>query len=906
VDNINLPPAVPEYERQMLFMTILQKWYDANPQEEVPELAQLARLAQALGHLLDQVQTEQLTFEDLDELVPDDYAIHWQQTLDFLKILTENWPHILAATGFMDTAERRNHLLNGLTKYWQQSPPSHPVIAAGSTGSIPATSDLLTVIARMPEGMVVLPGVDLELDDESWDVLSPSHPQFTMKSLLEDIGVDRREIEDWVEQQQGKSLSREKLFREVMRPAETTDHWRQLDLDMDQAVKGLSVIESPGPREEAGLIALMLREVLETPGKTAALVTPDRQLARRVAGELARWQVQIDDSAGTPLFNTPVGVFIRLTAQMMGEKLAPVSLFSVLKHPLMAGGQNIGDFRAFVRRLEKRLFRGPRPAPGSAAITVALKNSEAGQDLQDHWQSFVTLISDFEQMMSKGQVSFEDMLTCHVRLLEALASTDEETGADILWKGDDGEAAAQMIEELLQSSPVLGQISPEQYPALLEVLMSSVTVRPRYGQHPRLFIWGPLEARLQHTDKMILAGLYEGVWPPEAPADPWMSRPMRAAFGLPSLEQKIGLSAQDFVQAANAPEAVLIRSAKMDGAPTVKSRWLSRLEALIGADWSLTDQQKWLDWYQQLDQPDQEIHITPPSPRPPVEARPRELSVTGIQTWMRDPYSLYAGKILNLKTLDPLDADPGAAEKGTMIHAALDDFMTKYPDAVPADAEEALIKLGEAAFGDALDRPGVWAFWWPRFCQIAEWFVDHERSRRAEGHETAATEISGHLDLPLDAGNFRLTAKADRIDQLKEGAYSIIDYKTGRIPTPREIHAGYAPQLPLEALILQQEGFAQIKGAVAGELAYWKLQGGKEVADKKEYSPTGTRSQKMDVTEVVEKSLKGLRDLVSRFDQPETPYLNNPRPDVLGYGEYDHLARTKEWQNHLSDEETSS
>lgn len=892
-DSLTLKPAVPTYVRQMLLMNIIHSWH-VKKGGDVPESAGCAVLAEALGHLLDQVQTEDLNFNDLENIVPDEYSIHWQETLDFLKILTEHWPNILGATGYMDAAERRNMLLLGLRELWLDNPPAHPIIAAGSTGSVKATSALLEVIARLPKGMIVLPGLDIALDDDSWDAIEDTHPQATMKNLMQAIQADRIEVTNWSEAVDPNHL-KTRVFREIMRPAETSGLWQNVSSDIHDVIKSAKQIVAPGVREEAGVIALMMREQLEDPGKTAALVTPDRMLARQVAGELQRWGIEIDDSAGIPLFNTAPGIYLRLVAEMIGEKLSPVQLLSALKHPFMAGGSNIGDFRKMVRTLERRYLRGPRPDEGIAGITRLIEKDTSSDDaLLKWWDGFSDIISPLVDLMEKDEVPFGELLQQHIEIAEKLASTDVEQGAKVLWRGDAGEAAAKLIEDLQVASPNLKVVRPDQYASLFDQFMRNVTVRAKYGQHPRLNIWGPLEARLQHADLMILSGLNEGVWPPEIAADPWMSRPMRKDFGLPGLEQKIGLSAHDFVQTASAENVILTRSAKVDSTPTVKSRWLSRLHA-ISTDVDLVmETGTLLSWYSKMDQPEEAILIAPPAPKPPLAARPRKLSVTAIQTWMQDPYSLYANKILGLKKLDDLDQDPGAIDKGIIIHGILEDFMSLYKDRLPDDAEEKLLGIGEKYFLETLDRPIVAAFWWPRFKQIARWFIAEETARRNET-STVATESSGEISINLTGGSFTLTARADRIDQFNSGGYSVIDYKTGNAPSIRELKAGYAPQLPLEALIASKGGFHLLPSAEVNELAYWKLSGGDPAGEIRKFGLSATGRAKVDVAALTSDAYDGLVKLVTTFDLAETPYLNKPRPEAVGYGEYDHLARTKEW-----------
>lgn len=886
-DDLDLLPAVPTHVRQMILMNIIHDWHK-NEKLEIPDNANCAVLAEALGHFLDQVQTENIDFANLDSIVPENYAIHWQQTTNFLKILSEHWPDLLSVSGYMDSALRRNQLLHGLRANWLSSPPGHPIIAAGSTGSIKATSDLLQVIARLPQGMVVLPGIDQNIDDRSWDAIDDTHPQATMKQLLEVIQVGRIEIENWDGSDPANTHEITGLFREIMRPSQTTDLWRDLNIP---ALKTIKQIVTPGRREEAGIIALMMREQLEKKGKTAALVTPDRILSRQVIGELRRWNIEVDDSAGTPLFNKPVGVFLRLSAQMVSEKLAPVALMSTLKHPLSAGGRDIASFKSFARSFEQIYLRGPRPASGLAGVDEILNHqSEFDDQISSWWDSLKAIIQPFDSSMRNDGATFEQLLLGHIDMAEKLAATNEISGADRLWKGDDGEAAAKLIEDLLAAAPYVRHFKPDQYSALFEQFMNSVNVRSKYGQHPRLNIWGPLEARLQHADLMILAGLNENVWPAEPGNDPWMSRPMRKDFGLPGLEQRIGLSAHDFVQTASAENVVITRAEKNDGTPTVKSRWLNRLHAIIGSHQHENESAKWLSWYARLDKPANIIEIEPPEPKPPVNARPRALSVTRVELWMKDPYSLYAEKILNLKKLDELDQDPGAIDKGIIIHDILDDFMSRYQKILPEDAEEALIKIGKQYFAEHINRPTVRAFWWPRFKQIAKWFINIEKERRTIS-KTVLSESKGKIDIALPSGNFELSAKADRIDRFDDGTISIIDYKTGQPPRLRQLKAGFAPQLPLEAAIAINGGFSLLDKSTVSELAYWQLSGGEPAGRITFFN----EAKKVDVMKEAQNAFDGVVALIETFDKLETPYLNKPRPEAVGYGEYDHLARTKEW-----------
>ena len=896
-DDEALPDAVSPLERRLMLARLIQRLGETPGGAALTgsgAVDQSARLARALASLLDEIQIARVDPQGLTDLAPEEYAAHWQQVLSFLAIIMDTWPKHLAEKGLMDPAARRNALLEALAERWAATPPAHPVIAAGSTGSVPATRDLLATIAGLPQGAVVLPGLDMEADDETWKAIGPTHPQYALKGLLDRIGVARGDVLQWPGARgagTAATRARSRLIADAMRPAETITAWRALPPPAPDALRDIHRIDCASPQEEAGVIAIVMRRALETPGRTAALVTADRALARRVAAELRRWRIEVDDSAGEPLGETAPGAFLRLTARMIAEGATPVPLLAALKHPLAAGGQAPATFRRAVRAMETAILRGPRPAPGFAGLRAALREHDAA--IRPWLEGLEAAAAPFTALMALPEVDARKLLQAHVEFAEWLAATDDEAGAARLWSAEAGAQAARFVAGLLEAAPALPPMAPAHYPALLDALMEDHVVRPPYGRHPRLQIWGPLEARLQHADCMILGGLNEGVWPPAAAGDPWMSRPMRADFGLPPPELRIGLSAHDFVQCCGAQEVYLTRARRIEGTPTIPARWLQRLDALLpsgseGAAALRTTEPALLAWWAALDRPAEPSGPRPaPAPAPPVAARPRQLSVTKIETWIADPYSIYARDILRLKVLDPVDADPSAAERGIIIHRILDAFVREHPDALPPDAEVRLLALGQAHFEEAGARPGVLAFWWPRFERIAQWFLDTERARRP-ALQPLATEVNGVLDLEGPAGPFRLSVKADRIDRTEAGTLEIIDYKTGGIPPKKHVTEGRCPQLSLEAAIAQAGGFAGVDAAEVAALAYWRLSGAETAGEIIQIGG--------DAGALAREAAAGLQALIERFDDPATPYHPVPRPALAPrWNDYAHLARHKEW-----------
>jgi len=896
--DLHLPPSIGGMKRTTQLAQFVMKM-DSNTTPD-----QAVRLAEELAQLLDQVHTEGLDLADLSGLVQDtELSEHWKKTTEFLSIIGKAWPDVLTEQGLIDSADRRDQVLRARAKSWAQNPPPGPILAAGSTGTIPATAELLNVIANLPQGFVVLPGLDTDAPDEVWKNLEPSHPQFGMRHLLEKLELTRDDVQLWSGVKNSQS-QRTKVLNRALIPAGATHLWRDDILaanDVDGALDGLTQIDCPGPREEAETIALLLREALNKPEQTAALITPDRQLARRVAVQLSKWNVDVDDSAGQPLDQTPPGAFFNLVSEMAAENFQPISVLACLKHPLATGGQAPGQLRFQTRALEAICLRGPRPEEGldglDARLRVFLKDAEGYQQTAVKRLGFEAknaraaltvlreLIAPFSEALHQKQVCPAELLQAHVKAAEALARTDSIEDERHLWAGEAGESLSNFIAEAFEALLALGPISAEHYPALIKTLMAGRAVRPKFGKHPRVFIWGLLEARLQRCDVTVLGGLNEGSWPGDVEASPWMSRPMMHAFGLSQPERRIGLAAHDFIQAAAAPKVYLTRADRSGTSPQVPSRWLVRLDTMLG-NASVPQEPKWLDWATQLNQPEAPPQpCKPPKPTPPVEARPNKLSVTAIEKWMRDPYAIYAERILGLRPLDDIDADASAADKGNVIHLALERFVKNNIDALPDDPLAELLRIGEIVFKEHITSPGIRAFWWPRFQRIADWFVDFEQDRRARGLKPVLIEGSGETEI----NGFILTAKADRMDMDGAGNLDIIDYKTGQAPTTKQVDSGLTPQLPLEGLIAKRGGFKQLKKVTAlSGMLYVRLTGGRIAGEQKPI--------RLDGEETMQKAEEKLSELITKFRFEDTPYLSRPRPMFESrFGDFDHLARVKEW-----------
>ena len=890
-DALTLPPAIDTAEREALLAQFVAAFKDDQGHPIAQSAAQALKLARELGLLLDELAIEGVSFDQLEGLVEGNFASHWQRTLRFLAIVGEAWPQLLTERGRIDAIERRTLAIRNQATRWRANPPSTPVIAAGSTGSQPATRELLATIAELPQGAVVLPGLDRDMDEASWNVLDPSHPQYGLHELLGALGRTRADVAEWPGAVGGSA--RHFLLSELMRPAETSESWVKPEA---ASLEHLTRADCATPHQEALVVALALRSVLDTPTRTAALVTPDRELARRVTAELKRWQIDVDDSAGASLVDTPPAGLLHALIATVDAGFAPVELLALLKHPLCT----LGHDRAFVldatRRLDRKCLRGLKPAAGLTAIRARVAEAKFG-DPADR-TAVQTLLDQLDEATSALVALMQSDATPDALIDATVAAAEKLSPTVTLWSGDAGSALADVLGRLRTAWTGTPAIASGEWPGLFAAMLEPETIRPAFGRHPRLFIWGPLEARLQRADLLVLGGLNEGTWPPSVETGPWINRPMRAALGLQQPERRIGLSAHDFVAALGAERVLLTRAEREGGAPTVPSRWLARLDALFGyepggnapvPEYILRGRRSFVAWAEAIDRPDSYVPWQRPEPRPPVEARPTRLSVSSVEQWRRDPYGLYARRILGLQALDPLEAELGAADRGNALHDALDEFLRAHPSGIlPPDAVREFEELGEKHLADLLTAPAERAFWWPRFQRLARWFVAHENARRANGTRLLTSESNAAMTVGPASHPLRIEARADRVDELGHGDWEIIDYKTGRVPTKDELDALFAPQLLLEAAMAERGGFEKITGkAETVHLSYWQANG---------LGDGGKVSEIKGSDELVAKMMVLVEKMAEHFANPDTPYPALPWP-AYGphFNDYAHLERVAEW-----------
>ena len=873
VENVSsdIGSAISKEERLFLFTRmIMSKPADFGLKQI--SLAQALNLALNLADLIDNATNQGLSFDKLTDLVPEKYAAHWQETLQLLKIITDFWPEILNERKAVDVAKLKNILLYRQADIWEKEKTPRTIVAAGITANFPAITRVLKVISNLQNGAIYFAGIDSFADNAYWQAIDEVHPQFELKELLSSLSLERSQIANICSP---KNPLRERFISEVMRPAVVSHNWQYLNPEIlpEKSWQDIELIECHTQRDEALAIALKMREVLFIPEKTAALITYDRNLARRVSCELARFNIQIDDSAGIPLGLTPIGIFLRLLAEAADDLDSNTRLIALLKHPLCLYHSDAATCRDYVYKYE--LFLRQKKHSSDDAISSFIA------DIKSKLQKFSLLLH-------APCISFDDILQAHLLLAEEFSTAKDATDKNILWQGDAGKCAAQFFTKIMESASHLGTISGKDYLSLLCELMNKESVRRNYGTHPRLSILGPIEARLCHFDYVILGEINEGIWPKPAASDMWMSRPMKKDFGFSLPEKSIGILASDLCTFLASEHVILTRAERIDGVPMKKSRWLLRIETVLqaaGTGIETLQHPDFTSFTEKLDFPDKYISIGAPAPCPPVEARPRKLSASAVDLLVTDPYSVFAKYILHLYPLDDLDQSLDQRDYGTLIHGIIEDFNNLYPAQFPDKALELLILLGKKHFDSFHLNQELFTFWWQKFINIAIAYIAQDNR---EDVSSIRNEINGAIQYNLPQGVFTFTAKADRIDILKNNQINIIDYKTGAIPTKKQIMNGHALQLLLEGLIAEKGQFESIDNFKLSQLTYWHL--GETVSNKNLL----IIDPKED--DVLNKCEEYLIRLVSTFDFPSTPYYSRPIPKYISKNkDYEHLARIKEW-----------
>lgn len=904
----DLPNAISATGQLFIMLELLQQWAAVNPQlglarEIAASQSQCLGLAESLLELVEQVEIEEIGFEKIAEIYDVDLSSHRAAILSLLAILQIALPQKLHVENLLGAAERRSRLIRMEATHIMEGRHKGPLIAAGSTGTIPATRALLKAIANYQQGAVIIPGLDCEMGEDEWQNLAADHPQHSLKTLIAGLDIIRSEVLP-LEPEAGL---RNWASSEIMRSSQTTEKWHGILQNksgkLPAALKGINLIEAPNRHIEARSIALILRHALEIPDQRAALVTPDRDLASRVKAELARWNISIEDTAGVPLTQFGIAALAQRLLDLVISGFSTANLVSLLRHPDCNLGLSHAQLEARLNQLEVAVMRGYGPTSGLQNLKTAFERTFLSRQENSHLHPVIAKLSDDDWQAM--QVVADKIVSCLAPLdtnetipfLEQLSriwNCLQNLAPQLDYEKPENQKFLLIWQEIQSEAVHHTPTDAVTTAVLISHLLRKETVRNEDVTHARLAIYGVLEARLMPADVMVLGGLNEGKWPSQPDSGPWLNRPMRKIFGLNQPEREIGVSAHDFVRGFAYPTVYLTWSKRLDDAPQIPSRWILRLRAVLKAanlpeDFAVN--QYWVKLAEALDESEGLSPVSKPRPAPPNVARPNKFSVTEVEKLIRDPYAIYARKILRLEPLPDFARQADPPLRGTLFHEAIGNWNKLQPHSLLPDCFELLIAEGKKTFAPFMGDPEISSFWWPRFKRMARWLCENEPALR-QSLLHVNSEISGQLEFEINDIPHKLTVRADRIDQLENDGSQIIDYKTGIPPSGKQVVSGLSPQLPLEAAILLGGGFDQLAKPSNIQLLYIQISGGLQPGKIVAVEPP----ENMNVKDLAQKHLNGFKSLLGKYANSAQHYLPRVMPlKDQDEQEYDHLSRFKEW-----------
>ncbi|QYJ08435.1 double-strand break repair protein AddB [Qipengyuania flava] len=898
------PPAIDPQRRLFELAALLSEVMG----ERAPSGATLLRLAREAGATMDRLLVEGVDPGDLlDDSVTGiypDLSAHWQNSLRDFSAVQILWKQKLEKEGLLDAAARRNRLFEWAARRWKEAPPETPIVAAGVTSAAPSLAKLLRVIADLKDGAVILPDFDLTMADDVWDELgragaapqpgdtpfaredAVTHPQYHLKLLLNRMSVARAEVQPW--HRKGMAAAppvRSHAISSLFLPPEASKRWVDLPAEK-RRMAGVRIMTSANPEEEAQAIALLVRESLEEPEKRVAVVTPDRALARRVVHHLDRWNIMADDSAGRPLSQTPAGRLFLLLAEVMAEKAAPVPLMGLLAHPLVDGGMERGVWLRQLRRVERAL-RGPRKAGGLTPLAGIVGVLAEQHPQVPEW--FESVEMALRPLVTLGEGERVEL----AQVFDTLADAGESLCGEKLWAKEDGRALAAFVEDMRLHAREAGfALAPHEAALALRDAMEPIAVRPPYGGHARVQVLGLLESRMNRAQLVICAGLTEGVWPARGGVDALLAPPVLRALGVPGADFRIGLSAHDLAGAMGAPEVVLSHAERDEGGPAIPSRFLLRVQALLGDTLDTYKDTQTVELARAMTRAPAADRYPRPAPDPTPQQRDVEISATALDRLLGDPYQFYAGKIMGLGDLEPLDAEPSPLWQGNVAHTILE----RWHIARKTDPKAPLAPIMEQVLDEENADPLMRGLWQPRLEAALRWIQSEVESY--EDRAVLAVEKKGSMTFD----GVKVHGRADRIDRMEDGRLAIIDYKTGKPPSAAMVEQGFALQLGILGLIAQDNGFEGLSGDPGG-YEYWSL------GKAKDENPfgfgytevplkVGRKTSGVLPEDFLPHTADKLALTISRFIKGRDPFLARENPDYPAYDTFDQLMRLDEWIAH--------
>lgn len=739
---------------EMLEMSILQGLCGANG------------LANHLYSLFYEIQKHQLG--NIIEKIQHHYSDHLDQIIELLKFIIEALPQKLHKLGLIDKASYVNEISMILAITWEKYPPKYPVIIAGIDGETASDRALLKVVNEMRNGYVVLHNIDKSLPNAEWQEISHEHPQYQLKSLIDLCRVGREEIYSWhniVNVKHNDIFFSKSFSRNFSNCAPPQD---------------LTIIETETPQQELQFITQLCVDKLICGNESVLIVTQNELLIEKLTYMLLAHNVIPDCSIGNSALKCDEMIFLQLIMRTIFEHFSPISLLALLKHDLCKIAQ-----KEVVQQFEISHLRGINSYKNLQELIAA-----TDEEIKQILQLILEHSRKLEEIMSQKTTDFGDILSTHLELAERLS-------ANSLWQHERGVELRELLLELSRNAHHIGKIAPISYLAIMRDMLSKAKFRTSKTYNPRLIIITPKESQLLCADNVILADLNENSWPQKSSSNIFLNDILMQSLGFENSEIETGRNAAKFYNLLHNKNIYLTRSKTSKNIITTSSRWLLRIKLLLQKiayheQPALNLSPEILDII--------ELPLT--SPTPPVEFRLKSLSVTQVEKLIRNPYDIYASKILRLYELEPINKDPENLDYGNLIHEAIHHFTLHYKP--PTEPYKFFMDFILQKGRDLFYKPAIRNVWLPKIEKIARWFIEYHL-------DNMSCKLLPETELQAKFGDFTLKARLDRMEVREGNCVTILDYKTGKLPGKKDIADLVSIQLPLEALLAQKNGYIVTK-----------------------------------------------------------------------------------------------
>ncbi len=817
-------------------------------------------IASQLKNLFDDIERQEIDMEKIHEIDDSDLAQHRQFTLDFLKKFYVRVKNSILKDNVFSKVAYQNLIINYFAATIDSQGLKSPLVVAGSTGSVNFSKKLIKSIAADKNGHVVLYGLNQEVERVEKEV----HPQFILSELLKFIEVEKSAVVEIAEEKfKICDELRVDLLLTSMLPSEETHAWQRLEKNLkvtEDLEKNFSYVQAKNEIEEARIIAAAASQA-SLVNKRVAIIANDHKFVELLKAELRKFLVKYNDARSLNLSSSKLVGLILLLFELLENDFESATLLAVLKHPfsIYLDEKTLVDF-------EVKVLREQRSGDGLVALKEKIKFAQ-DEEMKNFFASFLENIEPLKNLY--GNVELSKYFLAITQVIENFSAKTWQELIEL-------EPAAEELGEFFKKLQNAGEfvVDVKESSRFFQSLFAQISYFEHSDSLASIQIMSTIEARLLNFDLMIVSSLNQGDFP-QIEGENWLGRKIRSDLGIDLSAKKYGQNAYDFCNYLSNESVILTRCHVKGGALAIASPFILRLEILCKKlAIKLDDGKKYFDLLEKLDFVEAskiKVKAQELSPKPPLEYRPKKLSITEIPKLLSDPYQIYAKRILQLRELNRIDYEPEFREFGTFVHKALEDYIKN-------SQEEFFMQKAENIFAKFFISNEAKLIWWPKFENIFQNFI-------VENKGLQSSKDCVEVSIKMFVKDVLISGKIDRVSFFGDEV-EIFDYKTGQIPSTKDVACGLQPQLTIYALMLilgSIENLKNISPEKIKSLSYWKLSATAESEVKKVFK------DHEEIKIVIAAAKIGLEKLIEHFNDSNNGYASDLEPQRKH--EYSHLAR---------------